>query len=272
MEMSLLECLLYGLISGASEFLPISAVAHRTLYLSLIGAGDDAALRLAAHVGSLAGVIVFLLPVLRRMMRERQIALAPKKRRRRMPDFETMMEIRLWRTASIAMLLLFPALLLVGNLYERLWVLAALTAVNGLILYVPQFRPGANKMAQSLSGLDGMLIGLAAGLGVVPGISRVGAAMAAASLRGTDRGYRAELAQLLSIPALVILIGLDGFSLAGSGAVAGFLPCFLVALGAFGAGWCASFFMRFLSVKVGYGGFAYYCWGAALFTLIIYLI
>jgi undecaprenyl pyrophosphate phosphatase UppP len=30
-------------------------------------------------------------------------------------------------------------------------------------------------------------------------------------------------------------------------------------------------FLRFLSVKVGFSGFAYYSWGAAMFTLILYL-
>ena len=30
--------------------------------------------------------------------------------------------------------------------------------------------------------------------------------------------------------------------------------------------------VRFLAVKTGFSGFAYYCWGAALFTFLIFLI
>jgi hypothetical protein len=34
----------------------------------------------------------------------------------------------------------------------------------------------------------------------------------------------------------------------------------------------ALIFLRFMSVKLGFSGFSYYCWGAALFAFILYMI
>jgi hypothetical protein len=41
---------------------------------------------------------------------------------------------------------------------------------------------------------------------------------------------------------------------------------------AFLAAWLGLTLLRFMAVRVGFSGFAYYSWGFALFTLLIYLI
>lgn len=275
MELSWLECLFYGLISGFTEFLPVSAVAHQTVFLKLLGRENDPWLQLAAYVGAFGALLIFCVPIFGRLRKERRIASLPKKRRRRQPDFATLMESRVFRMTTVTMLVLFLASGLVARLHQRLWLLAILMAVNGILLYVPQYLPGANKTAQSLSGLDAMLIGLAAGCGMIPGISRVGAAVSVAQIRGADRRYAAELALLISLPALAVwtVLGLIAALPTAAAVSSGLaLRCLTVAAASFGAGYLGVFILRFLSVKAGIGGFAYYCWGAALFTLILYLI
>lgn len=275
MELTWFEHLVYGLISGFAEFLPISAVAHQAVFSVLVGAEGYPWLRLACHAGSLIALIFVLIPTLSRMRRERKIARTPKKRRRRQPDFATMMEIRIMRVAAISMILVFLSYGLVYDLYERQWLLALLLGMNGILLYIPQYLPGANKQAESLSGLDGMLIGLSSGAGVVPGFSRIGLGTSVALMRGADRRYAVELGLLLSIPALAVMILLD-FA-AGVGTVMSIsallvFGCITAAAAAFAASYFAIFLIRFLAVKAGFSGFAYYCWGLALFTLILYLI
>ncbi len=276
MELSWFECLIYGLISGFTEFLPVSALAHQAVFLNLIGEKDNYWLRLAAHLGSLVALIVIFMPTITRLRRENKIAKTPKSRRRRQPDFCAMMEIRLFKTAAISMILLFLGYSFVYNLYERLWLLALLLGINGILLYLPQYMPGANKSAESMSSLDGMLVGLAAGLGIVPGISRVGAGTSVALMRGADRRYAADLALLLCIPALAVMTVIDvvyGIGAAAVAVSAGMVFCCItVAVAAFAAAYLAVFLVRFLAVKADYSGFAYYCWGLALFSLIIYLI
>lgn len=275
MELNWLECIFYGLISGFAEFLPVSTLAHQSIFLKLLGYQNNTLLQFSAYFGSFLAVLIFSVPMLLKLRRERRIAAMPKKKRRRQPDFAILMESRVLRLTSMATVVMFLAYSLVSDLHERLWVLAILIGINGIMLYVPQYLPSANKTAQSLSGLDAMLIGLAAGCGIVPGISRVGAALSVAQIRGTDRRYSMDLAILISVPALIVMMLISLLSvLPGFTTVTGslILHCVLVSVSSFGASYFAVFLMRFLSVKVGYGGFAYYCWGLALFALIIYLI
>ncbi len=272
--MSWLECLIYGFISGFTEFVPVSSRAHQTVFLELLGKENDPTLQFCANFGSLLALTVICMPILSRLKRERRIAAMPQKRRRRQPDVDTLMEDRALRMAAVSMLAVFIGYGLVSDLYERLWLLAVFIAVNGIVLYVPQFLPSANKLARSLSALDAMLIGLAGGCGIIPGISRMGASISTATIRGTDRRYAVELGLLISVPALLALTVLTGLSaipiLSFSGAM--LLRSVTVMVSSFGASWFSVYLVRFLAVRVGFGGIAYYCWGLALFTLILYLI
>lgn len=276
MALNWLECLIYGLISGFTEFLPVSAVAHRALFLKLLGASDDGMLRFCVHLGALVAVWIICRPMLVRIRRERKIASLPKNHRRRQPDFATLMEGRVFRSAAVWMLLLLLGYSFVWNLYERLWILSIFLLLNGVVLYFPRLLPSANKGAQSLSSLDSMLIGISSGLGIIPGISRVGCGMSTALIRGTERQYALELSFLLSIPAMLALSVIDVAGVVMAGGLVITLPVVInyltAAAASFGAAYLAMFFMRYLAVKIGYSGFAYYSWGVALFALIIYLI
>lgn len=273
MELSWLESLVYGLISGFTEFLPVSSLAHQTIYLKLIGAENHPILRLCAHLGVFFALLTLLFPSLVRMRRERKIAAMGKKRRRQ-PDEATLMESRVLRMAIPSMLVLFLGYSLVGELYQRLWLLAIFIAVNGIILFLPQFLPSANKGAVSMSALDAMLIGLSAGIGVVPGLSSMGCGVSVAKIRGAEKRYATELALMLSMVALAAWAVIDVIVAVSAPAASGlnFLYGVTVAAAAFVSGYLGIKFVRFLAVKAGYSGFAYYCWGAALFTLILYLI
>ena len=82
MELTWLESLLFGLISGFTEFLPLSSVAHQTIFLKLFGGGDATVFRFFATLGSLTALLVVFSPVLFRIRMERQIAAIPRNRRR----------------------------------------------------------------------------------------------------------------------------------------------------------------------------------------------
>ncbi len=275
MALSWLECLIYGIISGFAEFFPVSSLAHQAVYLKLLGKQNDPLLQCCGYLGALGALMIFCLPTLSRLRKERRIAALPRKRRRRQPDHATMMESRVLRGAVIPLLVLFIAYGLVLGFQQKLWVLALFGVVNGLAVYAPQYLPGANKTAQSLSALDSMLIGLSAGCGMIPGVSRMGATLFTALVRGADRRYAVELGLLLSVPALLVLILLTWLSAVTAGIVFSgglVLRCLIVLTASFAAAYLAIFLMRFMAVRVGHGAIAFYCWGFALFALILYLI
>ena len=272
--MTWLESLLYGLLSGLAEFLPISADAHRHLFCLLTGKQDHPLMELAVHVACFLALLLCCLPLISRLQREWRIATIPPKRRKRQPDLRRMKDLRFVKTAIVPVLLGFAAWPFVKNATDNLWLMALLLAVNGIILYLPPYFPAGNKESHSISGLDAVLTGLAGAVGAVPGFSRIGLLTTMGQLRGCDRRYILDIGLLLCIPANSVMIILDIASLLTYGAnfPAGLLlGCLLAGAMAFPAAYFAITFIRFLSVKVGFSGFAYYSWGAAMFTFILYL-
>lgn len=274
MEMNWLQSLLYGLVSGFAEFLPISAEAHRNLLSFLMGTASSPLMELAVHVSALLALLLSCWPQLSKLQRERRIAAVPPRRRKRQPDQRSLKDLRFLKTALIPVMAGFILLIWTKAVQSSLWLTALVLAINGVLLYLPPYFPGGNKDSHSVSALDGILIGLGGALAAIPGISRITGITTVGQLRGCSRSYILDIGLILCIPAVFVLIVIDIVSLFAAGvALTGGLVinCLLSALIAFPSAYLAITFIRFLSVKVGFSGFAYYSWGAALFTFILYL-
>lgn len=274
MEWNVLYGLLYGLIGAMAEFLPVSPDVHQTLMLKLTGLDIPGyGMSLAVHLGALAAVILASYKRLAKLLQERKILTQPKRKRQRQPDVSSIMEWRLLTIAAVPLVLSCVAVPWLQQYFSRLWVLALVVLVNGALVLLPHYMTRANKDARSLSPLDVTLMGMSGVLGAVPGMSRVGLVSAVASMRGADRQFALDFTYLLSIPVLAALCIVDIvmiFSAGTPGAL--LLPGILACLAAFGAALVGIKLMRFLAVNVGYESLAYYNWGVAMFTFVIYLI
>lgn len=270
--MDWLESILFGFVSGLTEFLPVSAPAHEALLLTMFGGTVTPLLRLVIHAAALLAVYQSCAEQIGAIMREQRLIRIPPRRRKRQPDMVKVLDLRLLRTAAIVLALGFLAYPTLNAWSGNLNVIAAVLVINGIILYVPMHMATGNKDSRSMSQLDAVLLGLAGIVGIVPGISRVGAVTSAGIAQGADREQALRWSLLLSIPALIILLAMDVYSImtAGLGAVA-VLQTILAAAAAFGGAYAGIGLMRFLAVRAGFSSFAYYCWGAALFTLLMYL-
>lgn len=275
MDMGWLESLLYGLLSGFTEFVPVSSQAHGAILRRLFGCGDTHYLDLMIHLGMLISLWVAIHPQINRLTTERRLASVPKRRRKRQPDPVVLMDDRLLRTAAVPMLLVFLVFTALNKVSGNLLWISALFVLNGIILYIPRLRPSGNKDSRMLTPFDSVLFGFVSGFGILPGLSRMGAYMSVSSLRGADRQHSLTMALILGIPALLAMCLTDiiWLILAGFGGISLFLVLkgILAAMAAYIGTWFGITFVRFLSVKSGYSVFAYYCWGAALFVFILYL-
>ncbi len=274
MELNWLQSLLYGAVSGFAEFLPISAEAHRRLLLLLMGSARNPLLELMVHLGSLFALALSCWPQLSKLQRERRIAGVPARHRRRQPDGRALKDLRLLRTAVFPLLIGLLLRLWTQAWGEKLWLMAIFLGINGVLLYLQPYIPSGNKDSQTVSGLDGLCLGLGSVLGVVPGISRITGMTTAGQLRGGGRSYILDMGLLLSIPALTVLCLFDIVGLFAAGAALSgllILSCLLAAAAAFVGAYFGIVFIRFLAVKVGFSGFAFYSWGMALFAFILYL-
>ena len=274
MELTWFESFIYGIVSGLTEFLPISAEAHKALYLRIVGAGDYGLLRFMTHMGTLLALLISCWPMIAKLNRERSIAAVNKKRRKRAPDTRSLTDIRFLRICMISLVLMFIIYPIVHDLHERLWILSGFLIVNGILLYVPQFLPGANKDSRSLSSLDAMMVGLGGGLGIVPGLSRVGLSVSFGLMRGSEKRYSLDTTLMLSIPALAVILLIDFFAIFTTSAGITFLAvlsCITAGITSFLGGCVGIYIMRFLAVRAGFSGFAYYSWGLSLLSFILYL-
>lgn len=273
--MNLLESLLYGLLSGLTQILPVSSQAHQAILLHLFGEKDNGLLRLMIHLGMLIAVAVSFRPQMIRLYREMRLSQLPRKRRRRAPDPLALMDVSFLKTAGWAIMLSFMLYPPAASKNYSLNYVALFLLLNGMILFLPQFVSTGNKDARTMSPLDSVLIGLAGGLGILPGVSAFGAMSGMSSIRGGDRQTTLNLACLLLMPMLLCHMGFDiglmvqnGVGSLGIGTFALYLVS--AAAACFGSV-TAIRIMRYLAVNVGFAGFSFYSWGAALFAFILYL-
>lgn len=274
MEWNWLGSVIFGLIAGVFEFLPISAQTHQVLAMQLLGLPTlPGGLSLGIHMGCALAVFMSFYSYMGRLRREYKIAAIAPRKRKRQPDTASLKEIRLLKVAVIPVLLSCVAGYFLRDLVSRQWLMALTAGINALVILLPQYTRTANKDSRSLSGLDAMLIGLSGVLSAVPGMSRVGMLTSVGSFRGADRNFALNFTYLLSLPMLVGLAVADVFLLlSGRGTGVGLLCGLLAFLAAFAAGLAAIRFMKFLAVRAGYSAFAYYGWGLSMLIFILYLI
>lgn len=272
--MNLLESLIYGLISGLSEFLPISCQGHQALVKHIFGVESPEPVRdIFVHMAILVAVIVASGTYLDRIRRERKMK---SSRRRGMQAERTVFqELRVIRTAAIPMLLGILVYIFAGKLGNSFGWLTLFFVINGLILYIPEHLPHANKGTAQLGPFDSLLIGLFGGLSFLPGVSRVGGSLSCAVARGADQAKAYNWILILSIPALILLVIIDFISIftAGLGQITllGILGYFISAIAAFGAAFAGIYFMRRLVSQSSITFFSFYCWGIALLSFFLYL-
>ncbi len=274
--MSWLATILYGLIAGLTEILPVSSSAHRILFLNLYGESTEPALlRLLIHLGILAGLYYSCHSHITRMSRAVRLAKIPKRRRKRPLDTRSLTDLSILRIMLLPILLGFLFYNRLLGLSDKLSYVAGFLFLNSLILYLPRYLPSGNKDSQNLNGGEGFLMGLGGVLSMLPGVSCVGAVSSIGTVRGVEKNYVLDLALLIDIPLTLGLVVFDLIALAAQG-LSGLsfltvLSYILSAGAAFGGIYLGIRLLRALLKNRSLDIFFYYSLGAALFIFILFL-
>ena len=275
MDWNVIYYMIYGLFAGLGELMPVSAPAHA--YLVDLMTDLEAMhplLLMMCHGMCLLAILIYFRGRIGHIIRETRIASQPVKKRRRQPDMTAVLD------AKVILIGLIPmgiGILLSGITYgrfARLPMLSLTLLVSGIVLYIPQFLPGANKDSRSLSRKDGILLAFWSAFGLVPGMSRVGTMISCGLIKGCDKQYISDLSMLVSVPVLLGLIIVDAIMLIAGNTVLDseiFVYFIVAAVMAFVGAWLAMVIVRFVTVKSNFNGFAYYSWGLSLFSFLVYL-
>lgn len=274
MNLNWFESLIYGFVSGITEFLPISSQAHQALLLHLFGAQAADPMRdLLVHIATFLALYLSSRGVFEQIKRERKLL---RRNRQAYYRSDSSADIRLVKNAAVALVIGAIILTYIFKHNDRLPLIAVFLLINGIILYIPERMIHGNKDARTMSAFDSLLIGLGGALSAFPGISRIGFTYSIAVARGADRRKALNWVLFLSFPAIVtfgimdlfsVIFQSPGIELAAN--VGGYIMSFSTAfLGAY----LGIALVKRVMARIGFSGFAYYSWGAALFTFILYLV
>jgi len=272
-----LSWVLLGLLQGLTEFLPVSSSGHLVLAQALLGLDSPGILlEVTVHVGTAAAVVVLFARDLAAMLGA--LARWPLGRRAsRRGDRE-------WRVLAATLVLATGVTAAVGlglepvfrRAFEAPLVAAVMLLVTGVVLFWSRRLTGGHRPLEAVGPADALVVGLAQGLAIFPGLSRSGMTIVGALSRGLEGAAAARFSFLLSLPAiagaaLVEAVGADG--LGGALQEAGLTYGLLLAFGAsFLAGLAAMVLLTSLVRRGRLHRFAWYCWvagGAALLWLIL---
>lgn len=273
MNLNWFESLIYGLISGFTEFLPISSHGHQQLMLHMFGGqGRDPVRDLLVHLTMLFALYTScrgLIESVRRNSHQRSGRRHAAQMPRTIPDY------RFVKDAAMPMLVGILVLSYIIKVNNSLLLTSVFLLINGVILFISGRVLQGNKNARSMSLFDSILVGILSAFSAFSGISRIGCATSASITRGADRQHALNWALLLSIPALILLAGLDVLNIFTIADTIPFWKSFftyiLSILGTYVGCYYSITFMKFLAVRTGFSIFSYYCWGASLFSFLIYL-
>lgn len=276
MNMSGLQSLVMGLVSGFAEMLPISADAHRLILRTIFGIStEDAFFRLVCHVASLLMVLWLCQSEIRHLRRTNRIMKTPARRRRQKLDLASSYTIRLLKTSIVAMLIVRVVLSKLTFIQNRPAYMTIAMFINGVFLLVPSLIRNGNMDSRNMPKITGVVMGIGGGLAGIPGISHMGTVTSFAVSSGVDRRYALRFAMLLLIPNLTVdalfdlsAVMVSGGVPTGSGLVFSLLGGLLAAI----ATYFGCRLMHWIANRRGFDCFAYYCWGAALVCYILFLI
>ncbi len=218
--MTLFQQLLIAIVQGVTEFLPISSSGHLILIPYLTYLPDQGPLiDVAVHVGSLLAIIVYFFKDVVVLARGGfasvgigfSAANAPAEQRLfwwivigTIPAVLFGLSIKMGAFNGLAENV-FGIEIADGDLMNSIRfvdLIAVNLIVYGVLLGIADKVGKEVKVFEDMSWRDGLIVGLAQALAIIPGTSRSGVTMTAARFLGYQRVEAARFSFLLSIPAV----------------------------------------------------------------------
>jgi undecaprenyl-diphosphatase len=201
-----LSAIILGAIQGVTEFLPVSSDGHLALAEILFKFGSGGlTFNVLLHAGTLLATAIVLRERLGRAVKDGVLALAKPSRFR---------ETQGGRDALVVILASIPTAVIGFALRDAVesWTEQPLIVGLGFlgtaaVLILSGFARRGDEPQPSATGA--LLIGVAQGLAVLPGLSRSGSTIALAMWLGVKPERAFELSMLMSLPAVAGAVALE---------------------------------------------------------------
>lgn len=209
------EAFIFGLVQGATEYLPISSSAHLALLPHVLGSKDPGlAFDVFLHIGTLLATAVYFFQDWLHILKNpfpKSVHLDEPNKKASLSNEDLYSEKKMAPAVHISWVHLIigtiPAVIagvllnqwIVSHTRE-LWVMGVTLPLFGIILWLADRQSPSTRSVSGTTLWDMFWIGCMQVLSLVPGVSRSGSTMTAARLRGFSRQDSARISFLLSLP------------------------------------------------------------------------
>lgn len=192
--MSIIQAIVYGIVQGIGEFLPISSTAHLVLVPWLFGWPDPGVVfDVALHLGTAAAVIIFFLKDWIVLIKAGFTK--PKTQDGRLFWFLVL--------ATIPGALFGVLLDKYMESFRNAALIGVMLIIMGIILFAAD-KYGRNRIDIKETGAKrSLIIGIAQVFAIIPGVSRSGITMTAGRMMGMTRESIARFTFLMSAPIIL---------------------------------------------------------------------
>lgn len=228
-QLNLFQAVVLGMIQGLTEFLPISSTAHLKVVPVALGWGDPGVAYTAViQLGSIAAVLWYFWGDLTQITKGSLKAIARSNYESN--EFRMGLGIILGTIPIMIFGILIKILIpdFDNSPLRSLAAIALASIVMSLLLALAE-RVGQRKRDfDNLTLPDGLWMGLAQSLALIPGVSRSGSTLTAGLFTGLERATAARFSFLLGIPAITLagIVEFKDVLDAGIGS-AGLVPLFI---------------------------------------------
>jgi len=206
-----------GIVQGITELLPISSTAHLRIVPSLLGWQDPgSAFSAAMQLASIIAVISYFWQDLKQLTGATvRAALAQDYLDR---DFRLVMGVLVGTIPiSIAGILLKKSLNACHSPFRALAVVGISSIVMSLLLAIAEKYGKRQRNFEHLKLADGIWVGVAQSLALIPGVSRSGSTLTAGLFLGMERETAAKFSFVLGLPAIILAGALELHTLLKAG-------------------------------------------------------
>ncbi|OZF30955.1 undecaprenyl-diphosphatase [Rhodococcus sp. 14-2483-1-1] len=238
-DMTWLQAIILGAVQGLTEFLPISSSGHLRIVSGVFWNEDaGASFTAVTQLGTEAAVLLFFWRDIVRIVKAWFVGLSKKDERGL--DYRMGWYVII-ATIPIGVLgLLFKDQIRTGA--RNLYLIAFMLIAFAIVIAVAEKVGRKERAIEKLTTRDGIVMGLAQCLALIPGVSRSGATTSAGLFLGLEREAAVRFSFLLAIPAVTAsgLFSLpDAFEPVGTGLAASGPQLLVATVIAFGLGYAS---------------------------------
>src|ERR1700712_440256 len=248
MDMSWLQVVVLSVVQGLTEFLPVSSSGHLAIVSQLFFADDaGASFTAVSQLGTELAVLIYFARDIGRILVAWFGGLFDAGKRT--PDYWLGWWVIIGTIPIGAAGLIFKHY--IRSSVRNLWIVATALVVFSAVIAAAEYFGKRTRQMEQLTWRDGIIVGFAQCLALIPGVSRSGSTISAGLFLNLDRELAARFGFLLGIPA-VLASGLfslpDAFAPVTEGMSATGLQLLVSVVITFFVGWVAiAWLLRFVS-------------------------